>query len=184
VSTREILDEVGAYYASKLAAHGSTPRGVDWNSPESQRLRFQQLLKICDERSGFDIAEPMVAAARARHSGRADCRFVANEDLLEVADYTVASGVFNVKLGFDDRAWERYVLETLERLRHLSRKGIAFNCLTRHSDPERIRSDLYYADPTFLFDHCRTRFSRRVALLHDYPLFEFSVLVRLQGGAA
>jgi SAM-dependent methyltransferase len=210
MTAREILERVGAYYESKLAAHGATPRGVDWNSPESQRLRFQQLLGICEERSGisindfgcgygalvdfmaeqgyafsytgYDIAEPMLAAARARHAGRERCRFVASTEQLEVADYTLASGIFNVKLAFDDAAWERYLHETLERLDRLSRKGMAFNCLTRHSDPERMRGDLYYADPAALFEHCRGRFSRRVALLHDYPLFEFTVLVRKQGG--
>jgi sugar O-acyltransferase (sialic acid O-acetyltransferase NeuD family) len=184
VTAHDILGEVGAYYASKLATHGSTPRGVDWNSMESQRLRFQQLLRVCEEQSGFsindfgcgygalvdymterglgfryrgfDIAEPMLAAARQRHAGRDDCAFVGREELLEVADYTVASGVFNVRLGFDDDLWQRYVLDTLERLNRLSRKGLAFNCLTRHADADRMRGDLYYADPTALFDHCRT----------------------------
>jgi hypothetical protein len=42
-----------------------------------------------------------------------------------------------------------------------------------------MRADLYYADPLFFFEHCRQRFSRRVALLHDYPLYEFTILVRL-----
>jgi hypothetical protein len=41
-----------------------------------------------------------------------------------------------------------------------------------------MRDDLFYADPLALFEHCRTRFSRRVALLHDYPLYEFTLLVR------
>ena len=29
-----------------------------------------------------------------------------------------------------------------------------------------------------MFDLCKRRFSTRVALLHDYPLFEFTVIVR------
>ena len=47
------------------------------------------------------------------------------------------------------------------------------------SDPDRMRDDLYYADPCFFFDHCMRRFSRRVALLHDYELFDFTMLVPL-----
>jgi SAM-dependent methyltransferase len=209
VSSREILEHVGAYYGAKLAAHGPTPKGVDWSSPESQRLRFERLLTICEDRSevsindfgcgygalvdymaeqgfgftytGFDIAEPMVAAARERHARRPGCRFVTSEQLLQAADYTVASGIFNVRLGFDDEAWRRYLLETLDRMNRLSSRGMAFNCLTRHSDPDRMRPDLYYADPALLFEHCRAHYSRRVALLHDYPLFEFTILVRKQG---
>ena len=38
-----ILAGVTAYYAGKLREFGATPRGVDWNSAESQQLRFRQL---------------------------------------------------------------------------------------------------------------------------------------------
>jgi hypothetical protein len=30
-----------------------------------------------------------------------------------------------------------------------------------------------------MFRYCMNRFSRAVALIHDYPLYEFTVLVRL-----
>jgi hypothetical protein len=35
-------------------------------------------------------------------------------------------------------------------------------------------------DPLRLFDHCKRTFSPDVALLHDYPLWEFTILVRLR----
>jgi hypothetical protein len=41
-----------------------------------------------------------------------------------------------------------------------------------------MREDLFYADPCELFDYCKTRFARNVALLHDYGLYEFTILVR------
>ena len=41
-----------------------------------------------------------------------------------------------------------------------------------------MRPDLYYADPCELFDRCKRRYSRNVALLHDYDLYEFTILVR------
>jgi hypothetical protein len=131
--------------------------------------------------TGFDITEAMLAAARARHAGRENCRFVADESLLVLADYTVASGIFNVKLSIADQVWREYVLDVLGRLNDLSRKGFAFNCLSSYSDSGKMRSDLYYADPRPLFDYCKSRFSRRVALLHDYPLYEFTILVRKEG---
>ena len=37
---------------------------------------------------------------------------------------------------------------------------------------------LYYADPGRLFDLCKRRYSRNIALLHDYGLYEFTILVR------
>jgi hypothetical protein len=41
-----------------------------------------------------------------------------------------------------------------------------------------MRPDLYYGDPAFFFDHCKTHYARDVALLHDYGLYEFTLLVR------
>jgi hypothetical protein len=41
-----------------------------------------------------------------------------------------------------------------------------------------MRPDLYYGDPCALFDHCKRRYARNVAVLHDYGLYEFTILVR------
>ena len=43
-----ILETVGHYYTEKLRAFGATPRGVDWNSADSQTLRFDRLLQVLD----------------------------------------------------------------------------------------------------------------------------------------
>ena len=64
-------------------------------------------------------------------------------------------------------------------MRALSRRGFAFNMLTSYSDADRMRSDLHYGDPAAYFDLCKRRFSRNVALLHDYELYEFTIVVRL-----
>ena len=50
-----ILDRARQYYEEKIETYGATPRGVDWNSPESQELRFEQLLKVCDCTTAFSI---------------------------------------------------------------------------------------------------------------------------------
>ncbi|HVW00054.1 MAG TPA: class I SAM-dependent methyltransferase [Planctomycetaceae bacterium] len=114
------------YYSEKLREHGPTPAGVDWNSTESQQLRFDLLLQLCDastrfslidygcgygaladelerrewpcDYTGFDISPDMVQAAREQHTGRGDCCFTASRAELEPADYAIASGVLNVKL--------------------------------------------------------------------------------------
>jgi SAM-dependent methyltransferase len=201
-----LLDAVQRYYSEKVAEHGPTAKGVDWNDPASQELRFEQLLKVCDPAvafalndygcgygalatyleqrdlpftyTGFDISAEMLAQARELLRDSSRCRFVASDDELEQADYTVASGIFNVKLDAPEDAWERHTLETLSRLNDLSARGFAFNMLTSYSDADRMRDDLYYADPRVIFDHCKRTFSRWVALLHDYGLYEFTVVVR------
>lgn len=41
-----IRQTVGRYYEGRLNQFGPTPRGVDWNSAESQALRFDKLLDL------------------------------------------------------------------------------------------------------------------------------------------
>jgi SAM-dependent methyltransferase len=201
-----ILTRVARYYAEKLERFGATAAGVDWNSTESQHLRFLQLLRVGPEAGGqsvndygcgygaladylrdtgrhwdyrgFDISESMVARARVLHDGVPTCSFTSDVDSLAPADYTLASGIFNVTLGSDPVAWREYVIDTLTTLNRLSVKAFAFNMLSTYSDMDRRRSDLFYGDPLFFFDVCKRRFSPRVALLHDYPLYEFTVIVR------
>jgi SAM-dependent methyltransferase len=205
-SPTELLHEVAGYYAGKLAQHGATPRGVDWNGPESQALRFDQLARVITRAgafslndlgcgygalldhlrprhpafsySGFDVSQEMVEAARMQHAGAVQARFLAAAVPDQPADYGIASGIFNVRLGRSDAEWQAYIEETLEVLDSTSTAGFAFNCLTAYSDAERMRADLYYADPCRLFDLCKRRYARDVALLHDYGLYEFTIVVR------
>jgi hypothetical protein len=60
----------------------------------------------------------------------------------------------------------------------LAIRGMAFNFLTKYSDAEFMRPDLYYADPCFFFDYCKKNFSKNVALLHDYKIYDFTILIR------
>jgi hypothetical protein len=129
---------------------------------------------------GFDLSASMLEHARREHSAPPDIAFVSDESELEPADYTVASGIFNVKLRTPVEEWREYVLDTLKTIASLSAKGFAFNVLTSYSDADRMRDDLYYGDPRFFFDHCKREYARNVALLHDYGLYEFTMIVRLQ----
>ncbi len=204
-STTEPLAEVAAYYAAKLAAHGQTARGVDWNGEESQLLRFAQLMKVaetCEDfslhdlgcgygalydylrasgrrvrYSGFDISSEMIAVARATYAAD-DARWVVAAQPDTRADYCVASGIFNVRLRSSDADWLAHIEAVVEQLHDSSTRGFAFNCLTAYSDTDRMRDYLYYADPCRLFDLCKRRYSRHVALLHDYGLYEFTIVVK------
>jgi len=202
----DLLTEVAEYYTSKLAIYGETPRGVDWNGEESQTLRFEQLCKIIDTSkpftvndlgcgygafydflalrynefsyAGIDVSERMIRAAEQRYQDKGQARFVLSSEPEQVADYGVASGILNVRLGRSDDEWRPYLEATLDALDRTSRLGFAFNCLTSYSDADKMRDYLYYADPCALFDLCKRRYSKSVALLHDYGLYEFTILVR------
>ncbi len=206
--TANLLFEVANYYSSKLAEHGETPRGVDWNGEESQTLRFEQLSKIFSQPADFsvndlgcgygslfdylksnyggityygcDISSDMIRAAQKRHTGNTNAHFVIASEPPKVADFGIASGIFNVRLERSDIEWRQYLEATLDVLDRTSKLGFAFNCLTSYSDKDKMRDYLYYSDPCVLFDLCKKRYSRHVTLLHDYGLYEFTILVRKQ----
>lgn len=127
---------------------------------------------------GFDISHDMVAAACASHGHDSRAAFTTDPAALRPATFAVASGIFNVKLHHDLTEWDDYVWAAIASLHQAGSRGFAFNMLSTYSDPERRRDTLFYADPLEVFDRCKRQFSPRVALLHDYPLFEFTIVVR------
>ncbi|QWD11268.1 class I SAM-dependent methyltransferase [Polynucleobacter paneuropaeus] len=202
-----LLNEVASYYTQKLAEFGDTPRGVDWNGEESQIVRFEQLCKIIDPKKpnfslndlgcgygallnylldknfqfsylGIDISNEMISAARLRNIKHRNARFIWASRPHKISDYSVASGVFNVRLQGSDAEWYEYLQDMLDLLDRTSRLAFSFNCLTSYSDQTKKRNYLYYADPCQLFNFCKLRYSKQVSLLHDYGLYEFTILVK------
>ena len=206
MSSERLRGQARDYYEGKLRAHGPTPAGVDWNSVESQELRFALLANLWRDEAdasildygcgygaladylrarghrgaytGYDVSDAMATAAHARMASLRACQVTAKRDALQPADFAVASGVFNVKQDADEDAWRAYIWETIADLAELGTRGFAFNALTSYSDIDKRRPDLYYADPLEAFDRCKRAYSRFVTLLHDYPLYEFTIIVR------
>lgn len=200
------LGKIQAYFAEKLKTHGATPAGVDYNSLEAQEIRFGQLLKIIDARRpyalldygsgfgslfdflrrlghsldyyGYDLVPEMVARGRELHLNEPACHFTTRWAEVPQVDYALSCGTFNLKMDFDEAAWTTLVLEALHQMDECARKGFAFNLLTKYSEVEKMRPHLYYGDPLFFFDYCKRNFSKNVALLHDYQLYDFTILVR------
>ncbi|MCW8896652.1 MAG: class I SAM-dependent methyltransferase [Flavobacteriales bacterium] len=204
-----ILKQVNDYYSDKITQNGATPEGVDWNSTESQYLRFKVLSNIIDKDenftvldygcgfgsmydflkksytnfnyTGYDISQKMIDAALEFYPNDNNSNWLNSLNNSKKYDYTIASGIFNVRLKNSDEKWLNYITETLHKIDNLSKMGFAFNILTKYSDKEYMRDYLYYADPLFLFDYCKKHFSKNVALLHDYNLYEFTIIVRKNG---
>jgi len=206
MTDQQIQDRVRQYYEGRLRAHGATAAGVNWKSESSQTLRFDQLrhLWAADAETsiidygcgygaladylrttghhgqyvGFDLCDQMAEAATSRSRTLDGCWWTSDRRQLRPADFAVASGIFNVKLDAGDEERFGYMTRTIADMASLGRRGFAFNALTSHSDTDKQRPDLYYANPVEIFEHCRTTYSRFVTLVHDYPLYEFTMIVR------
>jgi SAM-dependent methyltransferase len=199
------LAGVAKLYEDSLRQHGAVPMGVGWRDIDSHRVRFKKLAAVIRENQelisvndlgcgygaffeylmesgvslrqfrGYDLSEEMLAEARRRTS-ESNVEFALGSRLDQSADYCFASGIFNVRLKTGEEEWRQHILDTLDNMYEMARFGLAFNLLTSYVD---WRDDnLFYGDPAFFFDHCKRRYSKHVALLHDYPLWEWTIHVQ------
>ena len=208
MSLEETQKRLSEYFVRKLDEFGATPKGVDYNGPIAQAQRFEQLTKIIDpslpftvvdygsgygamfdflskkgwhfEYYGVDLVDRMVIAGRDLYKDYPNAHFTTDESELPKADYLIAGSIFNLKLDESYDNWQNFVVKTLTHMNFLCSKGFSFNMLTKYSDADRmaLRPDLYFADPLLIFDYCKRNISRNVALLHDYGLYDFTILVR------
>ena len=196
------------FYYRRITDFGVTAQGVGWKNREAQQVRFLQLIKIIHrddpfsindlgcgtgdlipfldlndfkfDYQGYDVMEKMVQAARRRFSDRVNVGFtrIAETREMKQSDYTLASGIFNIRFRATNEDWLKYILETITVMNERSLKGFSFNMLTTYSDRDYMKEELYYGDPCLFFDHCKRNFSKNVALLHDYDQYDFTILVR------
>ncbi|WP_044536096.1 class I SAM-dependent methyltransferase [Bradyrhizobium sp. LTSP885] len=201
----ELHAKVRDYYSGTLERHGPTPLGVDWPNVLSQYLRFVQLVKLCDfgqtfslndfgcgygalleflamrhgdakvTYRGIDISPAMIAAARTRWAGNTQAVFAEGSQCGALADYSLTSGTFNVRLGHPVGEWEVYVEAILTDLEASSRIGFAVNFMLPR-DEAPAEAGLYRTTPERWTPLCE-RFGR-VELITGYGLREFTLLVR------
>lgn len=196
------------FYNKNLDSHGPGAQGVGWKNDEAQLIRFEQLSTLLPKNNfsindlgcgvgdlafyfdnkgftnysyiGYDVMEKMLNLAKEKHILQANRKFILIKDAGEIenADFTLASGIFNLRYSNTNEQWLSYIIHTLQQMNEKSTKGFAFNALTKYSDKDKMQDYLYYSDPMYLFDYCKRHFSRNVALLHDYNLYDFTILVR------
>lgn len=199
------LSPIAELYSESLKKHGMTPMGVGWRDDDSQRLRFSKLLEVVDCSPPFSVNElgsgygalfeylrenempikayraheisaEMLLAAEKRIGGNDMVQLTDSSQLDRMADYSFASGIFNVRFEYDDAEWTKYILDTLSNLNTHSINGFSFNLLSTYVDFREPH--LYYGDPLFFFDYCKKNFGKFVSLYHDYPLYEWTITVR------
>jgi hypothetical protein len=207
----KVYSDVRGYYSSRLAKYGATPLGVDWSCRATQNLRFAQLLRICDfsapfslndvgcgygalvtflagrhsdatiDYLGLDLSPSMIRSAHRLHSKRG-CSFVVGTRCPRVADYSIASGVMNVRLNHSESVWEEFVATTLTDMRQMSRYGFSVNFMSEDR-PARdsagsAATGLYRTDPDRWARFCECELGCSVIAFADYGMREFTLLVR------
>ncbi|MDB5872478.1 MAG: putative S-adenosyl-L-methionine (SAM)-dependent methyltransferase [Ramlibacter sp.] len=202
------LSTVARYYSRTVRAHGATARGVDWPCALTQDLRFVQLLRIAGRRrrfslndlgcgygallallrtrykmpidyAGVDIAAPMIAHARTLWATDPLAQFGVSSALPRQADFSVASGVFNVQLGHGAKAWTEFIRSVLHELRAASKSGFAVNFVLPPERGVEPLEGLYRTRPAPWVEYCSKSFGAQVEVIEKYGLREFTLLARL-----
>lgn len=195
-----------AYYSRKAFLYGATPAGVDWPCAASQELRITQLLRgfafdaPCSlndlgcgygaalaaiarlhppaeiDYLGVDLSSELVRLAQQQWSGRARAAFLVASISPRVADYSIASGIFNVKLGCARERWEELVRKTLKDLSATSARGFAVNFLVARGEPEV--PELYRTPAEPWVQYCEQAGGVRAEVVSGYGLPEFTLIAR------
>ena len=95
------------------------------------------------------------------------------------SEFSVASGIFNVRIDEPLRLWESFVKDTLHAMATSSRRGFAVNFLrplpAALDDGSR---ELYRPRPERWARFCESALGLRVQMLDGYGLREVTLLVR------
>lgn len=203
-----LYGRMGQYYAEKIRTHGPTPMGVDWPCGLTQKLRFVQLLKFCEpnrtlvindlgcgygallgflreryrrrriQYHGVDVCAEMIDAARTLWQGDPCSTFTVGRRPHTRADYSVASGIFNVKLNESDKLWARSIRETIGHMLASSEIGIAVNFLAALPSESNGKSELYRTSPEVWVRHCELDHGATAQVVSNYGIQEFTLVVR------
>lgn len=202
------LKDIEQLYTGNLKEHGTQSKAVGWNTEDCQQLRFEKLCSLLDrpskpvkildygcgfgsmlqyieqhypgsvaEYQGYDISEDMIAeVGKQLSASKTKISLFNKPEISTSADFGFVSGTFNVRFDADDATWEAFIKSVLDALNNHCSEGFAFNLLSTYVDWQEPH--LYYGDPCYWFDFCKRNFSRKVTLVHDYPLWEWTIVVR------
>ena len=191
-------DRIVDRYNQRLARFGHDPRTLASGPADRHALRFAVLkeagiesgMSVLDVGCGFadfygwlrqqgmdvrytgvDINPALVEIAKQNHP---DASFVVAdlqvEDLKARFDFVVSSSAFNLALDGGDNY--DFVADMLARAYAIADRGVAFDFLSSYVD--FTGDGAFHYQPERVFELAK-RLTKRVALRHDYPLYEFCV---------
>jgi cyclopropane fatty-acyl-phospholipid synthase-like methyltransferase len=189
--------------AMQIAAKkcGISSKSVLWDDPQTQYLRFYELVKnldLNDHRKtvldvgcgngelykflnfvgcrgryvGYDINEMLLDQARNRFQGiDVQSRDIMIEDITQRFDYVVPSGLFNINVG-QSSDW---IKNFLEKMYALSNEVLVFNMISTHVT---YRDEgMFYMDPAEVLSFCISNLSKRTTLAHHNLPYNYTVTV-------
>ena len=193
-------DKAAELYNTRYEQYGRDIKTVGWGNEEGQKLRFEVLFRginptgktILDvgcglgdlvpyleettngdfQYIGIDIAEKLIEDAKDRYN-KPGIHFYSG-DIFSVAVPVVDIAVLSGALSFKTENMETYAFATMEKMFVTSKEAACLNFLSKYVDFELEKNQHY--QPETVFAKAKT-LSKWVNLIHDYPLYEFTIQV-------
>jgi len=192
------IDKAAELYNSRFDEFGRQIKTVGWGCEKDQKLRFEvlfrglnpkgktildvgcglgDLIKFLEEKTdgdfqyiGIDVAEKLISDAISTHfkSGREFYTGDIFAVTLPKIDIAVLSGALSLKVD----GIQQYAFKTMKKMFEISQEAACLNFLSRYVDFELEKNQHY--QPEEVFSRAK-EFSKRVNLINDYPLYEFTI---------
>ena len=195
--------DVIAYYTNKLKRFGLTHQTVGWGSKTSQELRFEVLLRNLDLENktildvgcglgdlaafihsraiknfsyiGIELVPDFIEISQQRFKDNANIRFIRHDmeklsDLVLNVDIVLISGALSLKIGDNWNLMKKTVNDAFK----LCKECLTVNFLTSYADFYLDKD--YHFQPEKVFAFAKS-LSPKVNLIHDYPLYEFTIQI-------
>lgn len=130
------------------------------------------------EYSGTDINQEMIKLARDKFPG---VPFETADFLKKPGsrqyDHLISNGILTLKTPeVTEAAFWSFAQELMDQMWKLCRQSIALNFITKHVEWEV--PTLFHIAPERVLSFAKSRYTSNVAILHDYNLYEFIVVIK------
>jgi cyclopropane fatty-acyl-phospholipid synthase-like methyltransferase len=126
--------------------------------------------------SGLDLSPQFLACSRRKFPQLTYYELdVLENDQLPTFDYVVMNGVFNARCDLSFEVMLAYFQRLVRRVFERTRKGLAFNVMSKQVDWER--DDLFHVPFDVLASFLTREVSRHFVFRHDYGLYEYTTYV-------
>ena len=199
------LELINNFYEKNFIKYKFHNKTLAWKSKKEQIIRFEKLTSFIDKKKisindygcgfgdlffflkkkkffikeycGYELSESIFNKVNNRFKTLEEKIFLINsENINKKMDYSFASGTFNIKMRNSDKNWSNFIKKKIKEMNAYSKKGFSFNLLSTYVDYKK--EDLYYGDPNYWFDFCKINFSKKINLIHDYDLWEWTIIVK------
>ena len=201
----EKYKHIAKHYEECFEQHGNNCRGVDWPNVKDAETRYRIMLELIPPSSetcslldfgcglshlydymrkdvkydniiytGLDISEKFVDFSKEK-GPRYLIKDLIREDLDEYFDYIVFNGVFTEKLDLSEDEMFAFMEQILLKCFKFTKKGLAFNVMSKNVDWER--QDLFHCSMDKLTNFLFKNGLKHFVIRNDYGLYEYTTYV-------